>query len=135
MGAVKDCSDSDREGARAISTLPPLITAIPARVPPNVFALAIGANRMAVPPRLFEVVNCLFIGLESLEKIEDVHGCTGLFDALPYLSAGFCQVHKRTIPNFFAMAGCLPKNFVSIEDEWARYNWRERKHHIWLLTL
>jgi len=98
MSAVENRADGDREGASAIAALPALITAIAARVTADVFALAIRANRMAMPTRLFKVVNRLFVGLEGLEKFQDVHGCTVLFDALPYLNPSLCQVQKRTIP-------------------------------------
>ena len=102
MSAVKDCADRNREGAGAIATLPALITTVSTDVPPYVSALAIRANRVSMPPRLLKMVNGLFVGLEGLEKFEDVHGCTVSFDALPYLNPRFCQVQKRTIPFFFS---------------------------------
>jgi hypothetical protein len=98
MSAVKNRANGDCESASAIATLPALITAIAAYMPPDILALAIRANGMPVPTRLFKVVNRLFIGLERLEKFENVHGCTVSFDALPYLNPCFCQVQKRTIP-------------------------------------
>jgi hypothetical protein len=88
MSAVEDRADSNREGAGAIATLPALSTAIAACVPTYIPALAIRANRVSMPPRLFKMVNRLFIGLEGLEKFENVHWCTISFDALPYLNLG-----------------------------------------------
>jgi hypothetical protein len=81
MSAMENRSDGDREGTGAIAALPALITAIAARVPSDILAFAIRANRMPAPTRLFEVVNGLFVCVEGLKKFEDVHGCTVSFDA------------------------------------------------------
>jgi len=76
MSAVKDRANRNSEGARAIAALPALIITVAAHVPPDAFAFAIGTYGATVPTHLFKVVNCLFVGLEGLEKFEDVHGCT-----------------------------------------------------------
>ena len=117
MSAVEDCADGDCEGFITIAALPTLISPIAARVPPDILALAIRAYRMSVPSGLFKVVNCLFVGLERLEKIEDIHGCTVSFDALPYLNPGFCQVQKRTIPKLKSVYVAEVARFVHPQDD------------------
>lgn len=101
MRAVEDRANSNSERASAVAALPPLITTVATDMPPYVFALAIRANWVPVPPRLFKMVNRLFVGLEGLEKFEDVHGHTISFDAQPYHDRLGWQVHKRTIPIYF----------------------------------
>jgi hypothetical protein len=54
----------------------------PATVPPDILALAIRAYRTPVPSHIFKVFNCLFVGLEGLEEIENVHERTVSVDAL-----------------------------------------------------
>jgi hypothetical protein len=98
MSAVENRADSNRESAGTIAALPTLITAIAARMPSDIPALTIGTYWAPAPTRLFKVVDGLFVGLEGLKEVENVHGCTVLFDALPYLNPSFCQVQKRTIP-------------------------------------
>jgi hypothetical protein len=58
MSAMENRADGNREGTGAIATLPTLIAAIAAYVPPDILALAIRAHRVPVPTRLFKVVNC-----------------------------------------------------------------------------
>jgi len=107
MSAMENRADGNSKRASAISALPPLIIAVATDVPPYVFTFAIRANRMSAPPGLFKMVNRLFVSLERLEKIEDVHECTVLFDALPYLNPCFCQVQKRTITLFNMLPKCM----------------------------
>jgi len=82
MSAVENCADGYSKCTSTRATLPTLIVTIAARMASNILALAIGAYWASMPPRLFKVVNRLFVCLEGLEKIEDVHGCTVSFDAL-----------------------------------------------------
>ena len=73
MCSVKDCADRDRERAMTFFALPALPRTIPAHMAANLLALAVWAHRMSFPAGLFKVFNCLFLGSERVENINDVH--------------------------------------------------------------
>jgi len=84
MSAVENCADGYGKRTSARATLPALIIAVAARMAPDIRALAIRTYWVSMPADLFKVIDGLFVSLERLEKIEDVHGMHRFVDALPY---------------------------------------------------
>jgi hypothetical protein len=71
---MEDCANSSRECPRAGPALPALASTVTAGVAAYRFTLAVGANWVAVPAYLFEVIDGLFLGLEGIKNLQDVHG-------------------------------------------------------------
>jgi hypothetical protein len=101
MGAVKDRANGNSESAVAITTLPPLISTIAANMTADIVTLAIRAYRMPVPSSLFKVVDCLFIGLEGLEKFEGVRGAP--FCSMRYHTSIIAFVKSKSVPFRFLL--------------------------------
>jgi len=74
MSAVKDRADRHGKGALTCPALPTLHRPIPAGMTTHILAVAIGAKRATAPSHRFEVFYRLFLGLKSLENLDDVHG-------------------------------------------------------------
>jgi len=69
MRAVENRPNRNRESAGAALALPALSLPIAASVAADLLAHAVGANRTTAPADALKVIDSLFLGLESLEKL------------------------------------------------------------------
>ena len=60
-----------------------------------------------MPSHLFKVVNRLFVGLEGFTEIQDVHGRTVSFDALPDHDRCHSVFLTGLLPNPLPVGRCL----------------------------
>lgn len=70
MSSVEDRADRYRECAGARLALPPHPGPVTAGMTADLITLAVGANRVTLPPDALKVVDCLLLGLEILEDFD-----------------------------------------------------------------
>jgi hypothetical protein len=54
--------------------LPARLSTVAAGVTAHFFGFAIRTNRLAMPANLFQVLDALLLGFETIEQFDDVHG-------------------------------------------------------------